>query len=79
MKKLRKHGYKNWLAAMDRGCAPGHAPHNPWVVYSQSEGFRFCSALTPIRDDEVVALPNYEPYGTSVSEYREAIKYVEEM
>jgi len=76
MEKLRKHGYKNWLEAMDRDCSPGHAPHNPRVIYNQETGFRVRSALSPLGDGDAVAMPEYEPYGTSKTEYQNAVEFL---
>ena len=73
MEKSRKHGYKNWLEAIERDCSPGHSPHNPRITYNPAHGFSVRSALSPLGEGDVVALSNYEPYGTSQAEYRRAV------
>ena len=78
MKKLRKHGYKNWLGAIERDCAPGHSPHSPRIIYNQSVGFRVRSCLSPLGEGDIVAFSPYEPYGTSRSEYLRAVKNINE-
>jgi len=76
MEKSRKHGYKNWLEAINRDCSPGHAPINPRILYNPNRGFSVRSALSPLGEGDIVVFPEYEPYGTSRREYNQAVNNI---
>jgi hypothetical protein len=69
--------YEDWCEAIERDCPPGHAPVDPCVVYHPERGFVVTSRVGGLPDGAVLALPRYEPYGTSRDEFEEAIRFME--
>lgn len=72
MKKLRKHGFKNFREAIE----DRNMPHNPRVIYSEARGFQLDSALNPLLVGEIIAIAIYEGYGVTMSEYKQAVKNI---
>lgn len=77
MIKSNRHGIKNLIDAAARDCAPGHSPHNPRICYHPKHGFRIDSKLSPMADGYVYAC-DYEPYGITPADYRDACCGIEE-
>ena len=65
-------GFKNFAEAIERDCPLGHAPANPRIIFNPETGFSVRSALSELRDGDVVALSDYEPYGVSMADFRAA-------